>query len=178
MDIIGYEGLYEISKNLDIVSKDRYKKRKQTEIFIKGRVLKQSLDSWGYKQVSLYKDANKKSYKVHRLIAAAFIPNPENKPCINHKNGIKTDNRVENLEWCTDKENFNHAIENNLIVNHGENNKFSKLTDEKIKEIFKLRDYGMTHYEISKKFKVSRPVISNILSRKYWKHVEIKKIKI
>lgn len=174
MDIKGYEGLYKINDNFEIESLDRYKtNQKGNKIFIKGIILKQFLDNWGYKQVYLYKNGKKKTIKVHRIIAEAFIPNPEHKETVNHINGIKTDNRIENLEWCTNKENFNHAIKNGLVVHYGENNKLAKLTDNKVREIFKLRKSGMTHINISKIFGVSRPVISNILARKYWKHVNL-----
>lgn len=76
-----------------------------------GRIkkLSQTFDSGGYCHVNLYKDKKIYTHKIHRLVAKTFIPNPENKPQVNHKNGIKTDNQVQNLEWATNSENELHA---------------------------------------------------------------------
>lgn len=113
-DVAGYEGFYQVSnfsrvKSLDriIVQKNGIKKK------IKERIVIQVKDSKGYYFVGLHKDSKIGQFRVHRLIAQYFIPNPQNKPHINHINGIRTDNRLENLEWSTVSENNQHAYTNN-----------------------------------------------------------------
>jgi hypothetical protein len=80
------------------------------------KVLKPGLDTKGYKQVNLSKNGKVYTCRVHRLVAKTFIPNTDNKPCINHINGIRTDNRIDNLEWCTKSENAIHAYNTGLFV--------------------------------------------------------------
>lgn len=100
-DVIGYEGLYKVSNLGNVMNLKRNKILK-----LRKRM--------GYNSVILYKNNEPKSQRVHRLVGFAFIPNPFNKPQINHKNGIKDDNRVENLEWVTLSENRQHAYDTGL----------------------------------------------------------------
>ena len=90
------------------------------------KILKASKNKQGYINTQINLNNSFKSFKVHRLVAEAFIPNPENKPQVNHKDGNKLNNRVDNLEWCTNGENGKHAWENGLRTKRiGNNNKFS-----------------------------------------------------
>lgn len=114
-----YEDLYEISNYGKIRSKDRivYQKNRWNNDIIqftyKGKMLNTKINKNEYVQVHLTKNKKQKRYLVHRLVAEAFIPNPRNKPQVNHINCIKSDNRVDNLEWNTPQENTRHAIKNN-----------------------------------------------------------------
>ena len=105
-DVIGYEGLYQVSNLGRVKSLDRFciDGRKRY-----GQIMKQVITNGGYFAVGLRKGKGQKRYLVHRLVAEAFIPNTDNKPCVDHINTIRTDNRVCNLRWCTYKENCNNS---------------------------------------------------------------------
>lgn len=107
-DVVGYEGLYEVSNLGNVRSVDKYIPFNGTISLRKGIVLKQGIVQ-GYKQVVLCKHGKTKNYRVHRLVAQTFIPNPDNLPEINHKDEDKTNNRVDNLEFCTYKYNSNYG---------------------------------------------------------------------
>lgn len=95
-----FEGYYEASSYGNIKSLDRYKDDKGTPVFIKGRIMKPFYQRDGYLLVDLYKDGVSYTKLVHRIIAETFIDNPNNLPCVNHKDEVKDNNNVANLEWC------------------------------------------------------------------------------
>ncbi len=103
-EIEGYEGLYSVDKQGRIYS------HRSNRYIASGK----PNNWWEYVVVGLYKEGKAKLFPVHRLVAMAFIPNPNNLPIVNHKDGNKQNNCVENLEWCTQKENVAHALANDL----------------------------------------------------------------
>lgn len=128
--------------------------------------LKPSLDSNGYTRVNLSKDGKQTVIRIHRLVAEAFIPNPDNKPCINHKNGIKSDNGVGNLEWCTYSENNKHAYYIGLKAK-GENHYLAKLSNKQVKEIREIRaSTNISQSKLGLIYGVSREHIRDIVNHK------------
>ena len=113
-DVVGYEGYYKVSNIGRVKSVERKiwnGKGYKTEF---SRILKQALNYKGYPIVYLSKESKQKTVSVHRLVALAFISNPQNKPQVNHIDGNKKNNNVSNLEWCSNQENQLHAVINKL----------------------------------------------------------------
>lgn len=140
-DIPGYEGLYKVSNTGKIFS------------VVTNRELSVIQKKDGYTCISLCdKDHNKKQYRIHQLVAKAFIPNPNNLPMINHKNEIKNDNRVENLEWCNNFYNSNYGNRNLIISQKLKGVPKSKEAIEKRRMIMKEKLSNMTKEERSAMF--------------------------
>lgn len=126
----------------------------------------------GYKRVSLWVNKKQKTSRIHRLVAITFIDNPNNLAVVNHVDGNKLNNSIENLEWCTEEYNRIHARDNNLMQN-GESRPSSKLTKDDILKIPSFVSMGATVSEIAKHFNVERTTIDNIFLGKKWRHVGI-----
>ena len=114
----------------------------------------------------------RKSYWVSRLVAKYFIPNPENKPHVNHIDNNPSNNHVSNLEWVTHRENMRHAANQGRMSHYGEANPYSKLTEKEVSEIRRLYEGGgMRQKDIGNMFGVSQRMVSLIARRENWPHV-------
>lgn len=183
-DVKGYEGYYQVSNYGNAKSIDRYVNHPSGGFrFCKGIILKQKPDKDGYLSVNLKKKQIGSTRKIHRLVCEMFLDNPKSKPEVNHINGIKFDNRLSNLEWCTKSENRQHAYDAGLqngLSRRGSKNNFAKLSKD---QVLKIReDYSgdarglskdkietmITQKDLAKKYNVSSSCISFILKNKSW----------
>lgn len=135
-----------------------------------GKAMRPYLGTDGYLYVLLSKDNNTKHLAIHRLVATVFISNPENKREVNHINANRIDNRLQNLEWVTPKENIQHSINigNNTQCLPGENNPASKLNS---RQVLQIRNESGTHDALALKYNVSRRTIGFIKRRERWAHL-------
>ena len=142
------------------------------------KIRKQNLLKKGYCFVSgsLGSRNKKKTFKVHRAVAETFIPNPNNLPEINHEDGNKLNNYVNNLKWCTGSENIQHAYDNNLLIaKRGEDAYISKLNDDAVqytREHYIPYDKEFGTRGLGRKFNVDHETIRSILKNETWTHVD------
>jgi len=160
--IKGFESEYEISSQGNLRSMDRVVNH-YIDGFTrryKGSSKKIRPDKDGYLRCTLKKDGKSYHYRVHRLVAEAFIINERQDKIVNHLNGDKTDNRVENLEWCTISENVIHAVRNRFVE--------TKLTDEQALEIFNSK---LSNRKLGEQFKINSSIVWRIKNKKAYKHL-------
>ena len=181
--IVGYEGLYEIStlgriKRLEKLVVNKIGSNAPFLRKFPERYVTDSGKSNRYSKVGLLKNKETKYFNIHRLVAEAFIPNPDNKPEVNHIDGIKNNNTVSNLEWCTPRENTQHILK----LRRSQSKKWgnASLSDKQVIEILEflkentqkgIRVKHGLHAYIGRKYGVSRKVIINIYEGRVYKHL-------
>lgn len=122
-----------------------------------------------YSGISITTDEGiRKNFLVHRLVAIEFIPNPDNLPEVNHKNGKRDNNFQSNLEWVTTSDNQKHAIRTGLKLVHHENHPGAKITMEIAREIRRLKSLGMSRPRIVKKTGISNSIVSHVIYNRAW----------
>ena len=159
--VLGFKGLYKISNKGRVL---RYYKT------AKPRLIKISKGTYLFFKAC---DKNTRLHcNIHRILALTFIDNPENFPCVNHIDGNKHNNSLDNLEWCTHKQNTVHAYNEKLIsIPIGEKRFNSKLKRNQVLEIKKLIKNGVRVVDIAKTYGVARTTISCIKHGRNWKHI-------
>ena len=141
------------------------------------RYLARDIKPWdngkGYKMFGICLKPSRKIEYVHRAVAKAFVPNPKNLPEINHKNGVKSDNRAENIEWCNRSLNMKHARETGLHINQGQGVSWAKLTNKDVRRIKMALETGIQQKELAEIFGVSKTTICSIWKGGRWGHLKL-----
>jgi hypothetical protein len=142
-------------------------------VFRDGKELSTSLTNKGYKDACMYLNSKRKHLSIHRAVAILYVPNPDNKPQVNHIDGNKLNNHYSNLEWVSNRENKDHALENGLYAK-GTDMPNSVLTEDDIKYIrenYKYKDSEFGTTGLAKKFNTNGSRIWKIVNNKVWKHL-------
>lgn len=169
--VVGYEGHYEVSNFGNVRSLPRLIVNSYGRTLSWKGGLLTAINRNGYLSVSLSKFNKARGCQVHRLVAMAWCANPDNKITVNHKNGVKKDNRVENLEWASYSENNAHARETGLNDVKGANHGRVKLSESDVCAIRRMHGQGIRQVEIVAMFNVKQSTISNIIHRVTWRHL-------
>lgn len=174
--IVGYEGYYEVSNMGSVRSVDRVIENVNgVKTFIRGKILRQACNYVGYYSVDLNKKGRGLMQRVSRLVAKAFLPNPGCCPSVNHKDGVKSNNSANNLEWCSHSHNTIHAYKNGLMKNagykSGERHHNSILTKIQVVEIRKRFKRGEMAISIAKDYQINPKSLSDIKLGKTWRGV-------
>lgn len=162
--ISGFGGCYWVTENGAVTTTRRQGSP--------GGYMKQQIGKDGYHRVNLTYRGKRKTCLVHRLVAEAFIDNPDGKACVNHIDGDKGNNTVDNLEWCTYSENMCHAIARGLNKTpalSGENHPMAKLTQMDVDRIRELAKRGVQNSVLAKEYGVTKEAIGNIVKNKSWR---------
>jgi len=173
-DINGHEGYYKISEGGNVRTVDHIVIRSNGRPHhVRERILRPRTCAGGYLNVALLKDGHRSQHRIHRLVANAFIPNPDNKPEVNHEDFDVSNNCVSNLSWCTSSDNRMHTVRHGRHYRtNGSNSGRSKLTEE---IVIAIRDqyepYKITAKMLSQKHGVSISTIERIVSNKSWNHI-------
>lgn len=168
----GFEGLYECSSLGMFRAPEKVENTTRRNCVRKAKMLKTIHESNGYLQIRLRSNGKEKAHLSHRLIATTFIPLVDGKNFVNHINGIKDDNRVENLEWVTKSENCIHSFKIGLQSNKGEQHPRAKITDTIVRQIrgkYIPNVYGC--HRLAKEFGMSKSNILDIINHRTWSHV-------
>lgn len=167
--IAGFEGVHQVSSLGRVKALAMRKLRGRFYHNLPDREISVRINERGYGQVNLQHNKISKTFLVHRIVAMAFIDLIPGKDQVNYKNGIKSDNRVENLEWCTSQENITHALVTGLKKKQrGEELSFSKLKES---DVLFIRASNLPHKILCKKFGVYTSTIEKVKSRQTWEHV-------
>lgn len=169
--VVGFEGVYEVSSLGRIRVLERVVVRYLTR---RAKILTGKRSWHGYHRVGLCDDRRSYTTQIHRIVAVAFIPNPKGKPFINHKDGNKLNNSVENLEWVTASENCKHAFQSGLSKGNFKtwpNNMKARLNPRLVRRIRAMVASGVSINAEANKMGCDWKTISNIITRRTWKHV-------
>lgn len=165
-NIKGFEQYYQVSNlgKVRRIENPKYKSRKNY-------IICQQTDKNGYVSVLLSVDGFHKKLLVHRLVAQAFIPNPNNKPIVDHLDFDKLNNKKDNLDWVTQSENCQRAIKAGRLPNNkGEKHGMSKLTE---KQVIEIKKSNLSGYQLAKDYNISTQTIYDIRRGKRWRHIKV-----